>query len=159
MTSDLLSATLGSDVLSARQLRAPTVARQADEVLSHERDRPPRAFLPRRVGRRVDDYLTYDPPTGVVRIAARHEKPGERLCHPQRSRFGPVAVEMSQCGPDATTVLDRPCELPRTHPRLAESIVDRSTVQVQASPLNLGPSCDRRKSPTQGQTPTREDVQ
>ena len=95
MHRDLFGAPLGSDVLSARQRRAPAVAREADQILSHERHGSPRAFLPRRVRRRVDDNLTDDSPPGVVGVTARNEKPRERLCHPQRFGLRPVAVEMS----------------------------------------------------------------
>lgn len=95
MSRDLFGATLGSDVLSARQRRAPGVARQADQILGHKRHGSPRAFLPRRVRRRVDDNLTDHSPPGVVGVAARNEKPRERLCHPERLGLRAVAVEMS----------------------------------------------------------------
>jgi hypothetical protein len=91
---DLFGAALGGDMLSARQLRAPTLASKADQVLGHHRYGAPRAFLPRRVGGRVDDDLTDDSPTRVVRIATRNEKPRERLRHPQRPRLGPMTVQM-----------------------------------------------------------------
>jgi hypothetical protein len=84
VNGDLFDATLGGDMLSARQLRAPTIAGKADEVRGDQRHGAARALLPRRVGRRVDDYLTDDSPSRVVRVAARNEKPGERLSHPQR---------------------------------------------------------------------------
>ena len=119
VTGDLFGTTLRSHMLSARQLRSATVAREADQVLSHQRHRPPRAFLPRGVGRRVHNDLTHDSPARMMRIAARDKKSRERLCHPVRPGLGPVAVEMSQCGPDATPVINRPGELPRSRPRLA----------------------------------------
>jgi len=83
VTSDLFGAPLSCDVLSARQLRTPTAAREADQVLGHQRDCPPRTLLPRRVRRRVDDDLTHDSPPCVVGIAARNEKPGECVRHSQ----------------------------------------------------------------------------
>jgi hypothetical protein len=94
MTCDLFGAALGSDMLSTRQLRAPTVASKADEVFGYQRYRAPCALLPRRVGRRVDDDLTHDSPTRVVRIATRNEKPRQCLRHAERSRLGPVAVQV-----------------------------------------------------------------
>lgn len=94
MNGDLFGATLGSDVLSARQVRAPRVAREADEVVGYQRHGSPSAFLPRRVGCRVDDDLTDDTPALVVGVTARDEKPRERLRYAQRPWLGPVAVEM-----------------------------------------------------------------
>ncbi len=94
MNGDLFGATLGSDMLSTRQLRAATVASKVDEILGYQRHRASRALFPGRVGRRIDHYLTDDAPTRVVGIATCNEKPGERLRHPQRSRFGPMTVEV-----------------------------------------------------------------
>ena len=91
---DLFGASLGSDVLSPRQLRAATVAREADQVLGHQRHGPPRAPFPRRIGRRVNDDLTHDPPARMMRIAARDKKARERLGNIDCSRLGPVTVEM-----------------------------------------------------------------
>ena len=119
VTGDLFGTTLSVYMLSARQLRSATVARETDQVLSYQRNRPPRAFLPWGVGRRVYDDLTHDSPARMVRIAACDQKSRERLCHSVRPGLGPVAVEMSQCGADATPVINRPGELPRSHPRLA----------------------------------------
>jgi hypothetical protein len=85
--SDLFGTTLGGDVLSARQWRAPTVAGQADEILGDQRYRAARAPLPRGVGRRVDDNLPDGPPTGVVGIATRNEKPRQSLGYPDGSRI------------------------------------------------------------------------
>ena len=50
MTCDLLGAALGGDVLGARELRAATLTRKAQQVIGYERYRPARALLPRRVG-------------------------------------------------------------------------------------------------------------
>ena len=125
---DLFDAALGSDVLSARERRAPTDARKADEVVGYHRHGAPRALLPRRIGSRVDDDLTDDSPARVVRIAARNEKPCERMCHSHRLRLRSMAVEMPQSRPDLTAVLDRPGELARGRARLAGFVVDPSTV-------------------------------
>jgi len=95
VTGDLFGPSLGGDVLSVHQLRAPTVAGEADQVAGDERDGTPGAFLPRRVGGRVDDDLTDHTPTRVMGIAAGNEKPRQRLCHLHRSRFGAMAVQMS----------------------------------------------------------------
>jgi hypothetical protein len=119
VTGDLLGATLSGYMLSARQLRSAPAAREADQVLSYQRHRPPRTFLPWCVGRRVHNDLTNGPPARMVRITSRDKKSRERLCHPVRPRFGPVAVEVSQCGTDATPVINRASELPRSRPRLA----------------------------------------
>jgi hypothetical protein len=81
-------------VLRACQLGAATVASKVDEILGYQRHRASRALLPGRVGRRVDHYLTDDAPTSMVGIATCNEKPGERLRHAQRSRFGPMTVQM-----------------------------------------------------------------
>ena len=119
MNGDLFGTTLGRYVLSARQLSSATVAREADQVLSYQRHGPPRALLPRCVGRRVHNHLTYDSPACMMRIAAGYKESRERLCHPDRSGLGPVAVEMSQCGADVAPVIDRPGDLPRSRSGLA----------------------------------------
>jgi len=92
---DLLGAALGGDMLSVGQLDAPVVAGKADQVLGYQWHGAPRAFLPRRVRRGLDDDLTDHSPARVVGIAACDEKPRERLCHPQRPWLGRVTVEMS----------------------------------------------------------------
>ena len=94
MNGDLFGAALSGDMLSARQLRATTVAGEADEVLGYKRYRPPRALLPRGVGRRVNDDLTDDSPTRVVRIATRNQKPRQRLRHPKRTRLERMSVQV-----------------------------------------------------------------
>ena len=95
VSGDLFGAALSGDMLSTRQLGAPAVASKTDEIFGYQRYRATRALLPRRVGRRVDDDLPNDSPTRMVRIAARDEKPRQRLRDPQRSRLGPVAVQVS----------------------------------------------------------------
>ena len=92
--SDLFGAPLGGDVLGVGQLRAPTVAGKGDEILGDDRYRAARALLPWRVGRRVDDNLTDDSPTSVVRVTTRNKKPRERIGHPIGSGLGCVDVQM-----------------------------------------------------------------
>ena len=50
---------------------------ECDEILGDHRHRASRTLLPRRIGRRVDDNLTDDSPTSVMRVATRNEKPRE----------------------------------------------------------------------------------
>ena len=95
---DLLGAALGGDVLGAGQRRPAGVIGKPEEILRDQRHRPPRAPLPRRVSRRIDDNLTHDSPTTMVRIATRNEEPGQRLSYPYSSRLGPVTVQVPQCG-------------------------------------------------------------
>ena len=94
MNRDLLSASLGGDVLSLGQLRPPTVAGECDQILGDHRYRASRTLLPRRIGRRVDDNLTDDPPTSVMRVATRNKKPRERVGNSIRPGLGCVDVEM-----------------------------------------------------------------
>ena len=94
MHSDLFDPARCRDVLSARQLSAPTDLSETDEVLGHQRHSTPRTLLPRRVGSRIDDDLAEDSPTRVVRIATRNKKPRECLCHSERFRLRSMAVEM-----------------------------------------------------------------
>jgi hypothetical protein len=126
--SDLFRAPLCGDVLGAGQLRAPTVAGKGDEILGDHRYRASRALLPRRVGRRVDDNLTDDSPTGVVRVTTRNKKPRERVGHPVGSGLGCVDVQMPKRGTDLPAVLHRPGQFPRGPPRSASFIVDPPTV-------------------------------
>jgi hypothetical protein len=76
VNGDLLGAALGGDVLGAGERRPAMVAGKPEEIFGHQRYRAPRAPLPRRVSRRIDDNLAHDPPTSVVRIAAGNEEPG-----------------------------------------------------------------------------------
>jgi hypothetical protein len=115
-------------MLCARQLRPATVAGEAEQVPRYERHRPPRTSLPGGVGRRVHDNLTHDSPARVVRIAAGDQKSRQRLGHPVRTGLGPVPVEMSQCGADATSVVNRSGELPRSRARFMGSILDPPSV-------------------------------
>jgi hypothetical protein len=92
VNGDLFGPTPSGYMLSARQLCSAPVAGETDQVLSYQRHRPPGALLPRGIGRRVHNHLTHDAPARVVRIAARYEKSGERLSHPDCLRLGPVAV-------------------------------------------------------------------
>jgi hypothetical protein len=128
MDRDLLGTALSGDVLSARQRGAPSFACKGDQVLCDQRYGPPSALLPRRVGRRVDDNLTHGPPACVVRIAARDEKPRQRLCHTDRSWLGAVPVQMAKCGAHITTVLNRDCETARVRGGPVRLMLDPSTV-------------------------------
>ena len=94
MNSDLFSAPLGGDVLGVGQLRPPAVAGERDQILGDHRHRASRALLPRRVGSRVDDNLTDDSPTSVMRVATRNKKPRERVGQSRGSGLGCVDVEM-----------------------------------------------------------------
>ncbi len=143
MNGDLLSAALGGDMLGACQRGPATVAGKPQEILRYQRYRAPRAPLPRRVSRRIDDDLTHDSPTGMVRIAAHNEEPGERLGYPHRSGLGPVTVQVSQCGTHVPAALHGPGELPRSPPRLASFIFDPSTV-LDRQPDPILHSYDRR---------------
>ena len=106
----------------------PRSPARADEVLGDQPHGSPRAFLPRRIGRGVDDDLTHDPPAGVVGVTAGHEKPCERLGDPGRSRIGAVAVEMAERRAHATAGLDRPRDLAGGSARLFGVFVDPFTV-------------------------------
>jgi hypothetical protein len=141
-------------MLGACQRRPPTVAGKPDEILRYQRYRAPRAPLPRRVSRRIDDNLTHDSPTGMVRIATGDEKPGQRLRHPQSSGLGPVSVQVPQCGANIPAALHCPGELPRSPPRLASFIIDPFTVLGRRPALMLD-SYDQHQSPSrsvQGRT-------
>ena len=116
VTGDLLRPTAGSDVLSAVQRRPAFGGREAQQVRRDQRDGTPRAFLPRRVGRRVDDHLAHDAPAGVVGLAAGHQEAGERLREHLRVGLGAVGVKMTQRLADAAAVSDRACKLARVAP-------------------------------------------
>jgi hypothetical protein len=118
VNGDLLGAALGSDVLCACQRRASAVAGEGDEVLGDEWYGAPRALLPRRVGRRVDDNLTDDTPARMMGVTAGDEKPRQRLGDPGGARLGSMAVEMSEGGTDMTAVVHCPGELAGGAPRL-----------------------------------------
>ena len=125
---DLLSATLGGHVLSARERCAPAAAGEVNEIVGDERHRPPRAFLPRCVSRRVDDDLAHDPPARVVRVAASDEKSGQRLGHSSGLGLGPMTIEMPQCRAHLTAVLNRLGELTRRLAGVRWLLVDTSSV-------------------------------
>jgi hypothetical protein len=126
--SDLFGAPLCGDVLGVRQLRPPTVAGECDEILGDHRHGASRTLLPRRIGRRVDDNLTDDSPTSVMRVAARDKKPRERVGHSFGSGLGCVDVEMPQRGTDVPAVVYRPSQFLRGPPRSLSSNVDSFTV-------------------------------
>lgn len=105
-------------MLGACQRRPATVAGKPEEIFRHQRYRAPRAPLPRRVSRRIDDDLTNDSPTRMVRIAARNQEPGQRLGYPYSSGLGPVTVQVPQRGTHVPAAVDRPGELPGSPSRL-----------------------------------------
>jgi hypothetical protein len=125
---DLLSAALGGDVLGPRQRSAAAVAREVHQVVGDLLNGSPGAFLPWCIGRGVHDNLTYNPPAGVVGVAAGDEKPSQRLGDSGRARLGAMAVEMPQRGTDTTAVLHGPGELAWGSARLFSVIVDLFTV-------------------------------
>jgi hypothetical protein len=95
MGSDLLDPPLRGDVLGMSQLHPSGVACKRHEIAGNDRYRAPCAFLPRRVSSRVDDDLTDDPPTRVVRVAPRDEKPRQSIGHALGPGVGRVAVQMA----------------------------------------------------------------
>jgi hypothetical protein len=95
MRSDLLDPPLGGDVLGMSQLRPPGVTCERHEIACNDRYRASRALLPWRIGSRVHDDLTDDPPTRMVRITPRDEKPGQRIGDALGSWIGGVAIQMA----------------------------------------------------------------
>jgi hypothetical protein len=130
VAGDLLGPSLRGDVLSASERRAAALLGQAQQVVGDERYGPSGAFLPRRVGGRVDHDLADDSPARVMRVAAGDEKARQRLGDASRSGFGGVVVEMAQCRADAAAVVNRSRELERRSPRLVGFVLDLSTVLV-----------------------------
>jgi hypothetical protein len=109
---DLFGASLGGNVLRLGELGAPAVTTETDQILGDDRHRPSRALFPGRVGRRVDDNLPDDSPTGVMRVAPRDQEPRQRIGHALGFGLGPVDVKMPQRGTDVSAVVDRPGQLP-----------------------------------------------
>ncbi len=128
MNGDLLGAALGGDMLGARQRRPATVTGKPDKIVRHQWYRAPRAPLPGRVSRRINDNLAYHSPTSMARIATGNEKPGQRIGQHRSSSLGSVIVQVPQCGSYVPTALHSAGQLPRRPPRLASFIVDLSTV-------------------------------
>ena len=138
VNGDLLGAALSGDMLGACQGCPATVAGKPEEILRNQRYRAPRAPLPWRISRGIDDNMTHDSPTCMVRIATRNEKPGQRVGYTESSGLGRVTVQMPQCGTHVPAALYCPGELTRGPPRLASFIIDPSTVlDRKAGP----PSC------------------
>jgi hypothetical protein len=135
VNGDLLGTTLGGDMLGAREGRPARVTGEPDEIVRDQWYRAPRASLPGRVSRRIDDHLTHHSPTGMVRIATRHEKPGQRVGHPDSFRLRPVGVHVPQCGTHVPAALHCAGQLPRGPPRLASFIIDLPTVLGPLRPL------------------------
>ena len=128
MNSDLFGAPLGGDVLGVGQLRPPTVAGERDQIFGDHRYCASRTLLPWRIGCRIDDNLTDDSPTSVMRVATRNKKPRERIGQSRGSGLGCVDVEMPKRSTDVPTVIYRPSQFPRGPPRPVSLIVDTSTV-------------------------------
>src|ERR1700731_3906789 len=116
MPGDLLGPALRGDVLRSNELRATTPARKAQQVFGYHRYRPAGTLLPRRIGCRVDDNLTNDAPTIVVRVAPRDEKSSKRLGNLDCLGLGRVTIEMPQRGLHAATFVDCPRELGGSSP-------------------------------------------
>jgi hypothetical protein len=112
MDGDLFRTPLCSDVLRLDQQRPPAVATQADQILGDQRNCTPRALLPGCVGRRVDDDLTDDSPTSVMRVATRDQKPRQCVGHALGFGLRPVSVEVPQRGTHVSAVVYRPRQLP-----------------------------------------------
>jgi hypothetical protein len=108
---DALGAALGGDVLHLVQAGVPALRAEAQQVLGDVGDRPPRALLPRGVGRRVDDDLADDPPAGVARLAARDEELRDGVGDDLRPGLGAVLVEVAQRLGDAAAGGDGPGQL------------------------------------------------
>ena len=76
----------------------------------------------------IDDDLTDDSPTSVMRVATRNKKPRERIGQSRGSGLGCVDVEMPKRSTDVPAVVYRPSQFPRGPPRSVSFIVDTSTV-------------------------------
>jgi hypothetical protein len=92
VNGDLLGAALGGDMLSAHQRRPATVTGKPDKIVRYQGDRAPRAPLPRRISRGINDNLPDHSPTGMARIATRNEKPRQRVGHQRSFGLGSVIV-------------------------------------------------------------------
>ena len=110
VAGDLLGPVPGREMLGAVQRRRPSLPK-AQKVRRDQRDRAPRALLPRRVGGGVDDHLAHDAPAGVMGLAARHQEARERLGQRPGVRLGAVSVEMAQRLRRRRPSLDRAREL------------------------------------------------
>ncbi len=144
VNGDLLGATLGSDMLSTHQRGSAAVPGKPDQILRNQRYRTPRTFLPGSVTRRIDDRLTNDPPSSMVRITTRNQKACERLRHLESFRLCPMTIQVPQRGSHFTAVLHRPGQIPRAPPRLASFVVDACTVPSRRAawrhPRGRGPA-------------------
>ncbi len=137
VNGDLLGAALRRDVLRACELGATAVAPKLDQIVCHQRHRPARTLLPRRVGSRVDHDLTHNPPTRVMRIAPRNQKASERLRHPERLRLGAMTVQMPQRGAHTAAVIHGSGDLARAHARTAWFTVDPATYPSVRRPVRV----------------------
>lgn len=94
MRGDLFGPALSGDVLRVQQLRPSGGPSERDEIVGDHRYGASRALFPWRVGRRIDNHLTDDPPARVMRIAPRDKKARERVGDPRGVGIGRVAIEM-----------------------------------------------------------------
>jgi hypothetical protein len=127
VAGDLLGAALGGHMLGASQRGSPTLAGQAQQITGDQRNGATRALLPWCVGGRVDYDLANGAPTCVVGVAAGDEEPSESLGHADGPWFGPMGVEVAQCGTHVAAAVHCPGQLSRSTPRLSCLNVDAST--------------------------------
>jgi hypothetical protein len=113
MAGDLLGAAAGGEVLGAVQRRAPFLGREVQEILGHLGHRAPRALLPRRVGRGVNDDLTHDAPARVMGLAASDEEARERFGEDGRVRLGASRIQVTQRFADVAAISNGARELTR----------------------------------------------
>ena len=144
MNGDLLGAALGGDMLGARQRRPATVTGKPDKIVRHQGHGAPRALLPGRVGRGINDNLADHLPTSMARIATRNEKPRQRIGHHRSFGLGSVIVQVPQCGSHAPPTLYRGGELSCGPPRLALFSIDLCTL-LGSNPSNPPTSIDHKR--------------
>ena len=94
----------------------PSCGREAQQVCCHQRDRAPRALLPRRIGGGLHDDLAHDAPAGVMGFTARNQEARERLRQELRVGLEAIRVEVAQRLADAATAIDGSRQLSRRGP-------------------------------------------
>ncbi len=135
MGGDLFCSALGGDVLGVQQLRPSGGSSEGDEIVGDHRYGASRALFPRRVGRRIDDHLTDDPPARVMGIAPRDKKARERVGDLWGVGIGRVAIEMTQRRADIAAAVHRPCQVACGWPWSFACSVDLPT--VLAAPVQI----------------------
>ena len=128
---DLFGATLGGDVLGASQLGSPGIAGKRDQILGDDWYGSARTLGPWRVGGRVDNNLTDDPPAGVVGITACDQESCQRVGDALGSGLKRVSVQMSQRGANLPAILHGPRQFLRGPPRPVVRVIDLSTLPGQ----------------------------